>query len=336
MGTENRTKRTSGAVPALVVVAASLVLALVVLCGTGSALAGTITTCAGCHGMPPVDAAYRNISTGQFGGTHTTHSWASGGASNCAKCHRMPSSNAHRSGSINFVSNLNNSPVQARYRNMTSVPQTAAPAFGTCSNVNCHFEAATPQWGSALFSAPADCNKCHGAPPSGGGSGAAGSHAKHDLYYSGAANCQKCHSNKTTFQHATSAGHRNLNISFAAAPNNGSGSYSGALNDYLPSQANAFGSCTALYCHSPGNKASSFDAPNQAATWGGSLTCTGCHKSNNASGDIMASGSHGRHVNATKFYTIGCNKCHASTVSGAMTISDPSAHVNAKVNIAFN
>ena len=337
MGTMNRIWLSKG-FPVTLIAVAAVLSALFLLHPAGAAHAGTITTCAGCHGMPPVDAAYRNISTGRFVGNHSTHSSVINDAPNCGKCHRMPSTNYHRSGSINFVPNLNNSPVQARYRNMTSVPQTATPVFGTCANVNCHFEATTPQWGSATFSAPADCNKCHGAPPSGGATGAAGSHAKHDLYYSGAANCQKCHSNNTTFSHATSAGHRNLNISFAAAPNNGSGAYSGVLNDYLPSQANAFGSCTATYCHSPGNKASSFDAPNLAATWGTPLpaNCTGCHKSNSASGNPMASGSHGRHVNGIKHFPVGCDKCHASTASNAMTITDTSSHVNAKVNIAFN
>lgn len=309
------------------------------LAPVGAANAGTITTCSGCHGMPPADSVYRNITSGQFRGNHSTHGWVLGGTPNCGKCHRMPANNYHRDGKINFVPNLNSSPLQARYRNMTTVPHTPSPVFGTCSNVNCHFEAATPLWGGALFSAPSDCNKCHGAPPSGGATGAAGSHARHDQYYPGAANCVKCHSNNTTFSHATSAGHRNLNISFAAAPNSGNGAYSGALNDYLPSQTNTFGSCTATYCHSQGTQPpASAVAPITPATWGTPLpaNCTGCHKSNNASGTIMSSGSHSRHVDASKFYTISCNKCHASTVNGSMAITDTSSHVNAKVNIKFN
>lgn len=321
-----------------------LLLALAMLCVLETAAqAGTITTCSGCHGMPPVDAPFRNLSTGGFAGNHLTHLAAPAAAAECSKCHNNAGYvSSHRDGKIQFSANINTSPTPGggQYKlagvAVTFKNQTSVPVAGSCSNVNCHFENTTPQWGSAAFTAPADCNKCHGAPPNGGLTGAAGSHAKHDQYFSGITNCQKCHSNNTTFQHATSAAHRNLNISFAAAPNNGEGAYSGALNDYLPSQTNAFGNCTATYCHSPGNKASSFDAPNQVATWGGSLTCKGCHKSDNASADIMASGSHAKHVNLANLNTIPCAKCHAATASSSMTIIDPSSHVNAKVNIKFN
>jgi len=344
MGTMNRIWPGKG-IPVTLAAAAAALAASVFLMFAGNASAGTITTCAGCHGMPPADAPFRNISTGGFVGNHSTHVAAAAAAAACIKCHNNSGYlNSHRDGTIQLSANINTSPAPGggQYKvsgtAVTFRNQTSVPIMGSCANVNCHFEATTPPWGSAVFSAPADCDKCHGAPPNGGATGAAGSHARHDLYYPGAANCLKCHSSNTTFQHATSAGRRSLNISFAAPPNNGSGVYSGLLNDYLPSQTNTFGTCTNLYCHSPGTKASNFDAPNQTATWGTPLpaNCTGCHKSNSASGDVMASGSHGKHVNAAEFYTIGCNKCHAATVTNAMTISDTAAHVNGKVNIAFN
>ncbi len=344
MGTSIETKRYRGVwgVPAAAAVA---VLALVLLMPAGAVFAGTISSCSGCHGMPPVDAAYRNISTGGFVGNHSTHVEAPASAADCARCHNNSGYlNSHRDGKTQLSPNINASPAPGggQYKvsgtAITFRNQTSIPILGSCSNVNCHFEATTTQWGSTAFSAPSDCNKCHGAPPNGGTSGVAGSHARHDLYYPGAANCLKCHSNNTTFLHATSAGHRNLNISFAAAPNNGSGAYSGALNDYLPSQTNTFGTCTNLYCHSNGRKSMGNFSTATVPTWGTPLpaNCTGCHKADSVSGSPMATGSHGRHVDGGRVYPIGCNKCHASTASGSMTIADTSVHVNAKVNIAFN
>lgn len=305
--------------------------------------------CYECHGTSgtadyrPLDASYRNISTGGVVGNHRTHMAYPASPNECTKCHGNAGYLAsHRNDKLDFSANINTSPATGQYKvsgvAVTFKNHTSVPVLGTCSNVNCHFEAVTPQWGTANFASPADCNKCHGAPPSGGTSGAAGSHTKHDTYYTGVTNCQKCHSNNTTFQHATSAAHRNLNISFAAAPNNGSGAYSGALNDYLPSQVNAFGTCRALYCHSNGARGFAPYTSNTTATWGTPLpaNCTGCHSADNASGNIMATGSHGKHVNAANLNTIACNKCHAATVSGSMAIIDNTAHVNAKVNIKFN
>lgn len=309
--------------------------------------------CNACHGTSgpvdyrPLDAASRDLETGGFIGNHRTHMGNGATVSSCNICHGNGTDvgaylSGHRNGSVEMISNINNSPKPGGsiYSKGVFFNQTSVPTVGNCSNTNCHFEATTPSWGSAVFASPNDCNQCHGLPPNGGASGASGSHAKHDSYYPGAGNCAKCHSNHIAevnkFAHATSAGKRNLNISFSAAPNNGSGAYSGALNDYLPSQTNVFGDCTVTYCHSPGNKAVSFDAPNQTATWGNSLTCKGCHKSDNASGDIMASGSHDKHVNYLSMNTIACVKCHAATVGSGMTIIDIASHVNGKVNIKFN
>jgi len=306
--------------------------------------------CYQCHGTPadyrPLDAAQRNISSGGFVGSHRTHMGSNATPASCTACHGngvnvssyLPN---HRNDKIEMVSPINSYP-GATYSKGVFFNQTSLPIPGTCSNVNCHFERVTPAWGGAPFTSPNDCNQCHGAPPTGGAAGAAGSHAKHDTYYSGAANCAKCHADHTIeanpFIHATSAGKRSLNISFSAAPNNGNGVYDGALNDYLPSQTNTFGSCSATYCHSNGKKAMGNFSTNKVATWGVSLpsNCTGCHKSDNASADIIATGSHSRHVNASKHYTMSCSKCHAATVNSSMMITDTTAHVNAKVNIKFN
>ena len=330
-----------------------LLIALIVLIPATSRAA---IQCYQCHGTPsgsdfrPIDAVSRNYSTGGFMGNHRSHMAVPASPDTCRKCHNNQDYTPnHRNDFINFSSNINSSPLKGKYiiggSQITSKEQSATPVLGTCTDVNCHFEAVTPQWGAELFTAPADCDKCHGAPPSGGSTGASGSHPKHDQYYTGTVNCQKCHSNNTTFQHATSAGKRSLNISFAAAPNNGGGAYSGQLNDYLPSQnpsgTGGFGNCTAIYCHSPGNKASGFDPPAVVPAWGGAaLTCKSCHKSDFASGSNMTSGSHGYHINwanATGYaQDIRCVKCHAVTANTNMTIADRLRHTNGQVEIAFN
>jgi len=306
--------------------------------------------CTDCHTMPPTDSAgTRDAATGAFRGNHERHAGAT--INSCTACHGAAAVSYLPGHSTEIlaaggkpvvkiawkINNYSTVSGRARYSRGTFFNQTSVPPapMGTCSNVNCHFTATTPSWGTANFVSPADCNKCHGAAP------ADGSHPKHATYYgAGAASCEKCHPDHRTepkpFAHATSAGLRNLSMSFAAAPNNGNGAYSGPLNDYMPGQTNVFGSCSASYCHSPGTSTTSIPAPNQTATWGGSLTCKGCHKSDNASGDIMATGSHGRHVNATKHYTLSCSKCHAGTATSAMTIADTALHVNAKVNIKFS
>ncbi|WP_306532905.1 CxxxxCH/CxxCH domain-containing protein [Geobacter sp.] len=312
---------------------------------------GAAMECYDCHGTTatadyrPNDAIYRNITTGAFKGNHRTHMGSAAAAGTCAACHGAAAAtytNDHRNGQINMAANINDSPKAggATYSRGTSFAQSATPVLGTCSNVNCHFETATPVWDAAPFTSPADCNRCHGSAPNTGSHPVTG--VKHAAYYgTTTASCVKCHPDHAAegspFAHATSAGKRDLAVSFAAAPNSGSGAYSGALNDYLPSQANAFGNCTATYCHSPGNKASGFDPPNTAATWGGSLTCTGCHKADAASGSYLTSGSHGGHL-----YSWGglgasqqCARCHAVTATGSMTIAEYSRHVNKQVEVAF-
>ena len=297
--------------------------------------------CNGCHGTSipadnrPVDALFRNPSSGGFPGNHRTHMDAQAAPTACETCHPDSSSyNAtHRDGLIKVSSRINNASLTTTYKNTTSAfLQATTPTLGSCASVNCHFEAATPTWGSDP--ALTTCSTCHGAPPSGAATtylgGAAGSHAKHDQYYPGSSNCKKCHPDNATFAHATSAGNRDLKISFTAAPNNGSGSYTGPLNDYLPSQTNNFGVCNATYCHSPGNKSTSYNAPNQIATWGGTLGCAGCHLA------APATGSHGRHLSSTFNVPVACYICHAATVTSATTVSSTANHVNKKVDIAFS
>lgn len=300
--------------------------------------------CYQCHGTTgpadyrPLDAPYRNASTGGFIGNHRTHMDVSASKSACAKCH--PDSNtytySHRDGKIKVSAHINGSPLMTPYRNATSAfPQTPAPNLGGCGSVNCHFENATPAWGTS--SSSTTCATCHGAPP------ADGNHPhgtqKHAAYYgTTTTSCVKCHPDHTVeplpFAHATSAGKRGLVVSFAAAPGNGFGRYTGSnvsYPKYLPSQSPARnGSCKSTYCHSPGIKATGPIAPNQTATWGGTLGCSGCHAA------IPATGSHSAHVSSTYAVPVPCYKCHSATISPEMLISSTANHVNRLVDVAFN
>lgn len=316
---------------------------------------GAAMECYDCHGTTatadyrPNDAIYRNITTGAFKGNHRTHMGGGATPASCVACHGSgvaSYTNAHRGGTIDMAANINTSPKAggATYSRGSSFSQSASPTLGTCASVNCHFEAATPTWGAD--SALTTCSTCHGAAPADGSHPAAsGSGKKHGDYYGlTTSSCAKCHPDHTTdgapFAHATSAGNRALAVAFNTVPNNGFGRYTGNVNypNYLPSQSPPRnGTCKNLYCHSPGNKASNFDLPNTTATWGGSLTCTGCHKADAASGSYLTSGSHGGHL-----YSWGgmgasqkCARCHAATATGSMTIAEYSRHVNKQVEVAF-
>ena len=256
--------------------------------------------CYGCHGTVspvdyrPVDASFRNPSSGGFQGNHRTHMGNSATVNSCVKCHPGSSTynSAHRDGVIKISALVNNSPTTTQYpydisfSNRTSAfPQTSSPAPGSCSSVNCHFEKTTPAWGDAPFTAPDDCDKCHSAPPSDGAHG-----KKHGLYYgSDTASCSRCHSDhlaeSNKFAHATSAGKRALSIRFTRFPNNStSGFYTGDVSypAYLPSQSPARnGGCSNLYCHSDGRKDEfgQVGPANRIVTWSGATTqCYSCHK----------------------------------------------------------
>ncbi len=287
--------------------------------------------CYNCHGTSvpvdnrPLDASHRNISSGGFRGSHRTHMNSQAAPAACETCHPGSSTyaSAHRDGVIKVSSRINGSPLTTPYKNNTSTfIQTGTPALGSCSNVNCHFEKITPIWGSDPSTTT--CTTCHGVPPSGDMNGAAGSHSRHVQYFTGIVNCQKCHANNTNFQHATSAGNRNLRVNFVAAPNNGSGAYSGPLNDYLPSQANIFGSCSNTYCHSNGTSvATTVISANTSLVWGsGAMACNGCHGSPPTYvTDSPKANSHAKHV-------FSCGSCHAGTTADGTSITDVTRHVN--------
>ncbi|WP_298268789.1 CxxxxCH/CxxCH domain-containing protein [Geobacter sp.] len=326
-------------------------LLLLVACGAvlfapvDAARAGNITSCSGCHGMPPADATYRNVSTGQFVGSHNTHAWILNSTANCGKCHKMPTTYNHRNGSIDFVANINNSRLTARYKNVTSFPQTATPVFDTCANVNCHFENTTPQRGNAPLSRavadmPQTCDTCHNSSV-----GADNQHPKHTTYFGNSpTSCKKCHPDHSIkpdpFDHATSAGLRGIVFNFSAFPNDGgTGSYSGDVSYplYLYN-TNRSGTCSGLYCHSPGTKASNYDPPNRQPNWAIAFgtSCIGCHLGDAESGSPMQTGSHAIHIGNGALTIIDCVKCHGATVTDSRTIKDKTMHLNKKVDISFD
>lgn len=300
--------------------------------------------CYDCHGIRaaadnrPVDASFRNPSNGGFQGNHRNHLESGATPNSCQKCHPGSSSYlpGHRDGKIKLSGSINSShPVTAYNNSTTAFLQRSRPVLGRCANVNCHFESTTPVWGGAALASPNDCNSCHGAPPSGGTTGSAGSHARHDGYYSGVNNCIKCHSDHTSdpkpFAHATSVGKRNLVVAPKDPLNAPTGTYDGAVNDYLPSQINSFGSCSALYCHS---NAAPFDKANATATplWGGGAqSCSSCHDGGGDGSGL--SGRHARHTGGT--YNFTCERCHNATVAGNSSIKSTALHVNKSKDVTF-
>ncbi|RII26037.1 MAG: CxxxxCH/CxxCH domain-containing protein, partial [Geobacter sp.] len=332
--------------------------------------------CYDCHGtrnshdIRPEDSPFRNPSSGGFPGNHRTHMDATAVAATCAKCHPGSASKtaSHREGLIAVSSRVNNSLATTYYpsfSNNTSVfPQTATPIQGSCSNVNCHFEIATPVWGSAALAgnSSANCGICHGAPPFDGKHG-----GKHGQYFgTDPANCAKCHANhlaeQNAFSHATSAGTRSLVVRFT-----GGGTYSGDLSypNYLPSQNPARnGACTNLYCHSSGRidpDTGTWGAPLMVPTWSDTrtTTCYSCHRgtpadstpancaavqgrwsSNGVCTPDLTMSSNGHHtlVGAQWIRKYPCYYCHNNTVATDNTLTNISSlrkHVNGTVDVAM-
>lgn len=293
--------------------------------------------CKSCHGMPPLDSAQRDATTGAFLGNHQTHASVGTTAAGCVKCHNNNAyTTGHYNGIITMSARINNysavSVGAARYNKAIFFNQTSLPVLSTCSNTNCHFEVRTPVWGSAMPNTPADCNLCHTYPPSTGVSGV--SHNKHYVNVAawgglfGPLTCTPCHSDGGvggldvgTYGHATSAGRRPIHFDTALA-------YTGAATKYLPSQAasRVFGTCSNTYCHSNGVQGAG-NVTVATPAWGTPTNCGSCHAS------PMVSNGHLVHTSTP--YNYGCELCHASTVSNSSTIKNLSLHTNKVVEVAF-
>ncbi|SNB47457.1 CxxxxCH/CxxCH domain-containing protein [Geobacter sp. DSM 9736] len=287
--------------------------------------------CYDCHGdsrnqdIRPVDSSFRNISTGGFSGNHRSHlpqPLSLGEIGRCAACHPGSGSyNAgHRNGLIEVSTRINASPLETPYKNRTTAfPQTSTPTLGSCGNVNCHFESASPTWGGPPFASPAGCTGCHGAPPQDN------NHPRHFSAFSTSAGrsieniCVKCHADHTKdakpFAHAGEG--REIEVNFTAFPNSG-GSYVGgstAYPSFLPSQnPQKTGSCVNLYCHSDGNGG----APNLAVKWSDSTAtrCDSCHRGRGNDFLNMTSNGHSRLVGPQWIRKYPCTYCHNATIKG--------------------
>lgn len=309
-----------------------LLFSLMALCmAAGLAEAGSITACFDCHGMPPIDWAYRNITTGGFVGAHNTHN-PQASVANCAACHGpgvLTYTTAHRDGAVNLASKLNSysaaSIGRAKYNKTVFFNQTSKPVMSTCSNVNCHFETITPLWGSVPLSTPADtttCATCHSpALPT------SHSHTSHlTAIGNNLTSCQSCHPNHTVdtnpYEHAIEAG-RPIAVS-------GTG-YTGSADKYLPSQSasRTLGSCSAASCHASPYGASMIPSP----VWGVSAGCAACHTgvgrfTNTTSNGAPKTGSHASHM---ALNSPACNQCHPGAVSG---LSGGDGHLSGKVDVS--
>lgn len=320
--------------------------------GTGPArAAGVLNSCTTyCHGMPPRDAARKgnlhfNSQSSAFIGNHRNHLSATPSASDCSMCHTpVASSNfGHQNNIIEMAVKLkgySSISGRAKYDKGIFFNQTSIPVLtgATCSNASCHFEKKTPAWGSVAFSAPGDCNACHGVPPAGGATGAAGSHARHDAYFPGTPNCQKCHPGYVAFSHASSAGRALRVQGYLRDPLNipeASGTYSGTGTNYLPGQSGSqvFGSCATIYCHSSAQgPAGTGTVTYQTVTWGsGALTCGSCHADMSTSSS--APGSHVQHAQTA---AIGCAVCHGASYSAtSVPTGSGTTHVDKSINLGF-
>jgi predicted CxxxxCH...CXXCH cytochrome family protein len=245
----------------------------------------------------------------------------------------------------NSLKGYSSASVRAKYDKGVFFNQTSIPDFtnSRCSNVSCHFEAQTPFWGSAAFSAPTDCDACHGAPPNGTvgapAGGLAGSHARHDAYFPGTGNCQKCHPGTTGFSHATSAGRALKVQGFLRDPAGvlePFATYNGVGTNYLPSKSGAqvFGTCNNLYCHSSGQSITGAGAGTSQITpaWGStSLTCGSCHQNMGPAINISATGKHPKHAQTAG---ISCSVCHGASYTSTSAPAG-STHVDKSINLAW-
>jgi predicted CxxxxCH...CXXCH cytochrome family protein len=331
----------------------SRVMACLVSLGIALFFAGTAQAgiqyeyrCEFCHTMPPLDSdsGRRLAPSGAVKGNHQSHAGSS--AASCVKCHGSElTQTGHRDKLIQVTGVINGSPLGTYNSNRAFINQTTVPPnpLGTCSNVNCHFESASPAWGRKPdYSIPAGCNDCHLMNRD------TGNHPAHAAYYgSETGACVKCHPDHggelLPFRHATSATSRGIAVSFNSAPNSG-GSYSGDGLNFLPSQnKTSFGGCSGVYCHSDGLG----NAPLTPATWGAKLPagCTGCHGGNALSGNIIASGAHGKHINNANFTSgtnLGsdyrCARCHNGTVNSSSDVAvvGKASHVDGFKDVSFS
>ncbi len=277
------------------------------------------TTCSTCHApvgsttdIRPVDAAYRNISTGGFKGSHVKHIPAATiAATDCVVCHGAAVASYtvnHRNGSIEISG--------VGYSKGATFTQSGNPVLGSCNAASCHDDGkgtlvTTPTWGTT---AP-PCSVCHAAVP------ATNSHSKHlsgTLYKT--AVCADCHNGTVQSTTANPANHRNGTIDvYKTTP----GDLGYPANKV---KGSALATCATSYCHSSGQSDNGLSATPVYATtpptWGAAVACGSCHTTT-----TRTSGSHAQHISQT----IDCGKCHSGATA---TAYNATTHVDGKIDVA--
>jgi predicted CxxxxCH...CXXCH cytochrome family protein len=340
--------------PLLQLVMLALVSVVSVLALSGESYAAL--QCFNCHGdnattAVPRDtpagslASYRNITTGAVKGSHQKHvglvvTTASQAQAYCGRCHSGGAvsigtyQSNHRSGTITMIKDINGSPVVTASYDGAGMQdggsfvfknQTSSPTLGTCSNVNCHFESVSPQWGANALVAPTDCGVCHQASPT------TLAHTKHLAVGSHAPyTCNNCHAARADFQHATSAGNAGRNIDLKGT-NMATATYTFSDWKIFPSQSagRTGGQCSTVYCHSraqSSNGNSATPAAYGTPLWNdlGNMTCDSCHQS----GLSIQTGSHSKHIAAIAGGD--CGQCHDGASFSSM---NSTTHVDGNINV---
>lgn len=232
-------------------------------------LTSTITTCAGCHGNPPVDNAARvGGVTGQFKGNHGKHT-AAPVSLTCINCHVANATYDHSDGNIQIASPLR--AVTGESYGQATHPVTNAPTFSSCTTY-CHSQGtskttnagesrtgavSTPLVPATWATTTTTCASCHGNPPSyttGATTWGAAKANSHQGTTHAAQVCTRCH-NSVTGPTTVTTGHAD-------------GLYTVAAASVGYTYAAAGGSCnaTGTGCHNT-----------TSIQWGTSLGCIDCH-----------------------------------------------------------
>ncbi len=237
--------------------------------------------------------------SGLNSGSHAAHLGTSG-VNGCADCHPGAANDASDYSSSNHI----NGSIDAA--NSYTAGGPPGNGYGTCSTASCHEDGTgatvvTPEWGTISGA----CTVCHNSSPS------TGSHSAH-LDESGIA-CNDCHDNAVEGTTAP-AQHLDGNVDVFDTT---SGDLGYPENK---TKVSAYSSCSTASCHDDGT-GSYVTTP----AWGTSSTaCDICHNA------APSTGSHTKHLSATRYNTAACGDCHDSAVQST---TKPDQHLDGNVDV---
>ena len=294
--------------------------------------------CGTCHKLSAIGLFGHTSSSGTIGsGSHTRHLAYSFNASSntykCALCHKL-----NAAGTVNDCSACHAAEMDMHVNHEVTVGfetsfigsatynGTPAPGDGfsssTCDNTYCHSKGTggtsqsgdvrpittntTPTWGSGSLT----CISCHGNEPGNDGTGRpyyasgapkANSHEAHAGYL-----CNYCHVNTSSDGTTITSTANHVNRAYNV--NGGAGA------TFTYAYAFAGGSCSSISCHF-----------NSGATWGGAVSCGGCHAAPPTTGahtvhtgalnsTTSVYGNDGRSPSAGA-YGFNCGNCHPLALS---------------------